>query len=287
MGPGSTGPTPGTASEADDFMSRVAAFDADELFRIHPELKRRLEGRAGTIAEQRAPQMAQQQMAAREAQIRAQAREEAMREAEDNRLRNLRESDPFQYAEISRQVEQERLGRQAQDAARRAQDAPIMAANHAIMAMDRQVLDAILGELPDKEREQLIAERSHVWSQSGDAYVARRTMLQDVMNRKTELARREWERSSAAQQQRNTVVAAAERSDLLAQENAGSTVDTGSGFASGGIPTPDQWAQMSRVQHEQMKRINPNILSQIEQAATQRGEGLSFDDMKRQAGRGG
>ncbi len=260
-----------------DIWAAFENADPDEVLSRIPAFKRKFDGLVGTHAQRQAQQIAQQQIEAQRGALMAQAQQTATETAENERLKRLHDEDLFTWDQERQKVEQRR---QMEAQQRLIQQAPAIAAFRNMVEYDKQVMEPMFRRMPLDAQKRLEGKQY-----PGDGYESRRAameeMMQEIAAENVRQERTAWEKAHAVEM---AAIRANARQDTLAEMNGDQPIDTGAGSVSGGVPTPSEWASLSYQQHVAMKKQNPNIEMQIEMAATERGEGVSWEAMKTASG---
>lgn len=243
-----TDPTPAAAPTATEIdWDRISTLDPDELLTKHPKLRDTFEGRAGRLAQQRAEQIANAQLAQERQRMWVQMQQEQQRA----RLAELRESDPYAYVE-----EQKRHEAQGQSA-QQLQAAHAQAAMAAIAAYDQNVTYRLIEDLPADATAEL-ARKQYANGYEGRLQFAkdvRDLHAKTVVDRTTAELRSDYDRRWSERE-------AALRKELLGQEaeNEGD-VDTGGGSAAGGtVLTKEKWKSLGYEGRARLKAENPQAV---------------------------
>jgi hypothetical protein len=247
------------------------SFDLEDLTRRSPKLARRLNGKAGELAQRQAAQLLEQQLETRKAQWQADWAAQ-QREAE---LDKLADEDPYAFAEKSKAIKAEK-----QEAERKAEEDRLQQTNR--QKIESDAINAVYGEvdlslwdfyetLPGEIKTQIAGKRYD--GTRREAYVA---FLADVKTRMEKFyegkaveakeagkkeARDQWVKS-----EKPKLVDAARRdalSDAVAQDG---TPDVSEGSAANGHLSQDEF---DRHRHDQ-KWLDANYDRMMEAAVTGR-----------------
>lgn len=238
--------TPATAQP--DRQKLLEDLDPDEAIRTN----RKLAGKVGQLAEQLAIKKAEE-LRAKEREQEAADKKKADEKAERERLRKLRDNDPYAFAEADREREE------AEEAAAKAEAERTAEADREARAW-QSVDNMLLGffeKLPDSIKAKL-ADKEY----DGDPLEARLAYLNDVADALADT--RLEPKVQAAITAREKELEAAIRKKVFGDANADDELDSGSGTPAAGALTQAEWNQRrgdSQWRRDNRERINEAIRS--------------------------
>ncbi len=262
-----------------DIWSRIVEADPDpeELFQRLPKLRDHFNGQVGRHAQRQAQELAQHQMQAARAQLEAEARARAEELADQRRLADLRETDLYAWNEEEKKVREERERRAAStnEIERRA----AFAAMNTHVSQDAQFLQGLFYQMPPEAQQRLGGKTYQTGSPAGDRLAAYEEITAEIQKAEVEKALAAQARSHKAKLAELEAQRKALDSEMLAHTNGAgdSSVDTGAGQPSDGVPSEQQWYAMSRDQRREWLKRDPNIEDRI---AAMSNEGIPFSTLR-------